>query len=92
MLLLALLQQPRPILLHQLLLPQHELHIPSCVVRLALLRVDDTIEIQRDFVGGLLRFAVAFKSDVGVGDGDLGGFGGYVGGDDGEVDYIASWI
>lgn len=43
--LLTLLQQPRPILLLHLLLPQHKLHIPRRVIRLAGLRVDFGVEV-----------------------------------------------
>lgn len=56
---LALLQQPWPVFLLQVLLPEHKLHIPRCVMRLAVLDVDLTIQLQLHVVGGLLGIGVA---------------------------------
>lgn len=56
---LALFQQPWPVVLLQLLLSEHKLHIARGMVRLAVLDVDFTVEFQLDVVGSLLRVGVA---------------------------------
>ena len=57
--LLAFLQQPWPVFCLQLLLPQHEFHIPRGVMRLAVFRIDLGEEFQLDMVGCLLSIRVA---------------------------------
>ena len=56
---LGLLQQPGPVLLLELLLPEYKLHIARGVMRLALLDVDFAKELELDVVSRLLRVGVA---------------------------------
>lgn len=74
---LALLQQPRPVLLLQLLLPQLEVHVRAGVVRLGGVDVDVAVELELDVVGGLLGLGVAAEGEaagleVDLGLGDVG--------------------
>ena len=62
---LALFQQPWPVLLLLLLLPEHKFHIPRRVIRLAVLDVDLPKELQLDVVGGLFGIGVAGESQGG---------------------------
>ena len=61
---LALLQQPRPILLLHLLLPQQEVHIRARGLRLGILDVDLAVEFQLDVVGGFLGVGVAGEGEA----------------------------
>lgn len=56
---LALLQQARPVLLLELLLPQQEAHIGAGGMRLGVLDIDLAVELELDVVGGFFGFAVA---------------------------------
>lgn len=50
--LFAILQQPGPEFLLQLLLPQHELHLGASMICLAVLDIDLAVELQFDVVFG----------------------------------------
>ena len=52
--LFALLEKPWPVFLLLFLFPEHKLHIPRAVMRLAVLDVDLAVELQHDVVGCLL--------------------------------------
>ena len=90
--LLTLLQQPRPVLLLHLLLPQHELHIPARVIRLGILHVDLPEEFQFHVVRDFFRVAVAGEGQGRGGEVDFRGLGGHIGGGDGEVDVVAGGV
>lgn len=60
--LFTLFQKPWPVLFLLVFLPQHKLHIPRGMIRLAVLDVDLTKELQLDVVGGLLSLGVASES------------------------------
>ena len=57
--LLALLQQARPVLLLELLLPQQEAHVGAGGMRLGVLDIDLAVELELDVIGGFFGFAVA---------------------------------
>ena len=61
---LALLQQARPVLLLELLLPQQEAHIGARGVRLGVLDIDLAVELELDVIGGFLGFAVASEGEA----------------------------
>ncbi len=84
---LALLQQPRPVLLLQLLLPQLEVHIRAGVVRLGGVDVDLAVELEFHVVGGFLGLGVAGEGEAAGLEVDLGL--GDVGGGDREGDVVA---
>jgi len=84
---LALLQQPRPVLLLQLLLPQLEVDVRAGVVRLGGVDVDLGIELEFHVVGGLLGLGVAGEGEAAGLQVDLGL--GNVGGGDREGDVVA---
>ena len=50
---LALLQQPRPVLLLHLLLAQYKLDLARRVVRLAVFDINLSVEFELDMIGGL---------------------------------------
>ena len=56
---LALLQQARPVLLLELLLPQQEAHIRAGGIRRGVLDIDLAVEVELDVIGGFFGFAVA---------------------------------
>ena len=60
--LLALLQQPRPVLLLHLLFLQHKHHISRRMMRLAVLGVDFGVKFEFYVVSCLLRIGVAGES------------------------------
>lgn len=84
---LALLQQPRPVLLLQLLLPELEVHVGAGVVRLGGVDVDVAVELELDVVGGFLGLGVAGEGEAGGLEVDRGL--GDVGGGDREGDVVA---
>jgi hypothetical protein len=86
--LLSALEQTWPVLLLELLLPQHQLDIAGRVVDLALGRVDLGVELQLDVVGFLFRLRVARECEfVGL-EIELQVFGVHVCGRDGEEDVV----
>ena len=56
---LAILQQTRPVLLLELLLPQQEAHIRAGGIRRGVLDIDLAVEVELDVIGGFFGFAVA---------------------------------
>ena len=56
---LALLQQARPVLLLELLLPQQEAHVGARGMCLRVIDIDLAVEFELDVIGGFLGFAVA---------------------------------
>lgn len=61
---LGLLQQARPILLLQILLPQVKAHIGARGMCLGILHVDLAVEFQLDVVGGFLGLAAAGEGEA----------------------------
>lgn len=70
---LALLQQPRPVLLLQLLLHELEVDVRAGVVRLGGVDVDLAVELELDVVGRLLGRGVAREGQAAGLELDLGG-------------------
>ena len=90
--LLAILQQPGPVLNLQFLLPQHKFHIAGCVMCLAVLRIDLIVEGELQVVVDFLGVTVAGESEGSGGQVDLGGRGRYIGSANCEVDVVTFWI
>lgn len=83
---LAILQQTRPVLLLELLLPQQEAHIGARGMGLGVLDIDLAVELDLDVIGGFLGFAVASEGQA-VGFQFDGGFFG-IRRADGEGDVV----
>ena len=56
---LSFFQQPWPVFLLQILLPQNKFHISLASLSLAMLNVDFTVEFELNMVGGLLGVGAA---------------------------------
>ena len=90
--LLLVLEQTRPVLLAEILLPQHEFHVSRGVVRLGVFDVNLAEKLELDVIGCLFRLRFAGEGQGSRLQVDFGGFGGHIRGGDCERDVVAFGI
>ena len=86
--LLAIFEQPRPVLFLGLFFPQHELDVARAVYRLGVFDVDLAVELELDMIRRLLGVGFAGEGQARGVEVDFAVLGRDVRGRDGEVDDV----